>query len=222
MNEINKNFMLPLQLQLFAGEGEDGADKGDDKGADDADDKEDDDDDSEDEDEDIEEDEEDGKKSSKKSQKMYSQKEVDRMMAKRLARQSRQMEKSKNSSTKLDKNKPNDKEDERAKKEKDFEEKLSNLTIKIARTEIKSTMLDMGIDTAKIAKAMKLVDIEDVLDDGEVDTKALKREVKALIKDFPDLVKKAENGFKFGVDGKKDDPKKIDDELNSIFGNNKK
>jgi hypothetical protein len=53
------------------------------------------------------------------------------------------------------------------------------------------TAAELGIDSKKIAYALKLADFSDVkVEDGEVDNKAVKAALKAVIADLPELVSK--------------------------------
>lgn len=230
LQELQRKFLLPLKLQHFAG-GDDGGDTGDD--VDDAEDN--DDDDSEDEDdgddnddEDDDEDDDDtkkkkGKKSNKKA-KTYTQDEVDRIIKNRLAREKKKVEKVKakeTTSKKETKEKDDDKTNESNEK---LLKQMEKMQQKMVQSEVKSALVTAGIDPAKVGKAMKLIDLDMVLDeDDEIDEKLLKREIKDLVKEFPNLKKaNISGGFKFGSDGNPKADSKLNTELDAIFGNDKK
>lgn len=95
---------------------------------------------------------------------------------------------------------------------------------KYAQAEVKVAMTMNGIDPQKVARAVRLIDTSEVLtDEGEVDAEKLNKAIADLVKEWPELKQSAENGrdgFKFGSDSKKDKGK-TEDLISKAFGNTK-
>lgn len=85
---------------------------------------------------------------------------------------------------------------------------------KYAQAEIKVAMTENGIDPKKVGRAVRLIDVDEVLtEEGEVDTEKLNTSITDLLKDFPELKTVTEDGkkgIKIGSEGndKKDEQKK--------------
>jgi len=228
LQELGTKFILPLKLQYFAEAGSTGDDTSSTE-EDDSDDEEDDDTDEDDDKEDDSEDDDDTKKKDKKDKKddkktkTYTQNEVDRIIKNRLARELKKQAKAKDKDTKTTKvakdTKVETKGDDGATNK--LLEQMAKIQEKLVQSEIKSALVTSGIDPDKVGKAMKLIDMDNILDENdEPDMKLLRREVKEIIKEFPNLKKATSSGgFKVGSgDGGKVDTK-VNSELSSIFGN---
>jgi len=93
-----------------------------------------------------------------------------------------------------------------------------------AKAEIKAAMAQAGVSVEKLERAVKLVDPNEVLDDGEVDAEQLSAVIAEVIKDWPDLAAEKQEdkaGFKFGADGnsKGGSDGEIDDEtMRKLWG----
>lgn len=209
LKEVQK--LMPLNIQFFADGGEDGAkDDGADKetpndGAD--------------------------KGTPKADEKKYSDKEMNdistKNVSKALAKQLKDLgiddvEKAKGILAKA-------KEEEEANKSVD--EKTKELTtqrdkalLEVVNSKIENALLRKGVKDEKVERAVRLVDKNSILNEkGEIDSSKLATEIEAVLKDFPELISKKEDGgvgFKIGGDGKEDN-KDRSSELSSIFGNKK-
>lgn len=95
---------------------------------------------------------------------------------------------------------------------------------KYAQAEIKASMMTNGIDPLKVARAVKLIDTTEVLNEtGEVDAEKLNKAIADLLKEWPELKTSKDggkDGFKFGSDQKKDKGN-TDDLISKAFGNAK-
>lgn len=201
-----------------------------------------------------------GNEENKQSEKMYTQAEVDAMMAK-----ARRKYQKGNANAKADA--PKDEEDEKtdeqaagnadpdaenadptANSEPEAQEEPAAegaeapetqplpvpqrdqatglLMEKLARAEIKSELALAGVDTAKVARAARLIDPAEVMVNGEYSEEKAKEAVKNLLAEWPEL-KPAEaqsatvNTFSFGVhpQEEKSGEEAIKNQISSIFGN---
>lgn len=71
-------------------------------------------------------------------------------------------------------------------------------------TKIALAMAKAGINAEKVERAARLVDINKVLENGQIDEKKLKDEIDSIVSEFPELKttkeeQKEEKGFKFGA-----------------------
>lgn len=121
------------------------------------------------------------------------------------------------------------KEEEEAKKSDDEKTKelisqRDEALIEVVNSKIENALLRKGVNEAKVERAVRLVDKNNILDDkGKVDASKLEAEIEATLKDFPELITKKEEdniGFKIGGDGK-EEKKDQSSELSKIFGNQK-
>lgn len=87
---------------------------------------------------------------------------------------------------------------------------------------IENAMLRKGIKDEKVERAVRLVDKKNILDEkGQLDQSKLNTEIEELLKDFPELIAKAEEdkvGFKIGGDGKQDKPEDEMEKMKRIMG----
>lgn len=87
---------------------------------------------------------------------------------------------------------------------------------------IENAMLRKGIEDGKVERAVRLVDKKNILDDkGQLDQGKLNTEIEELLKEFPELIKKAQEekvGFKIGSDGKQDKPEDEMEKMRKIMG----
>lgn len=153
----------------------------------------------------------------KQSGKTYTQAEVDAMMAK--AR--------KKYSSKSDQEEaPADTTDAPKEDPLQTQDLATGITIeRLAQAELKAEMAISGVDPSKVSRAVRLIDINEVLENGEYsDTKA-KEAIETLMQEWPELkqskVDTNENQFYFGVPGQAEqqDKDKQKSVISSIFGN---
>ena len=89
-------------------------------------------------------------------------------------------------------------------------------------TRIENAMLRKGIKDEKVVRAVRLVDKQNILDEkGQLDSSKLNTEIEELLKEFPELITKADNekvGFKIGGDGKQDKPEDEMEKMKKIMG----
>ena len=99
--------------------------------------------------------------------------------------------------------------------------KAEKATLAAMNTKIENALLRKKVDDAKVERAARLVNKENIIDeDGEIDANKLNAEIEAIIKDFPELVPTSDEtkvGFKVGGDGKQD-KKDQSDEIARAFG----
>ena len=154
----------------------------------------------------------------KQSGKTYTQAEVDAMMAKARKKYSKndgQEEAPADTSADVSKGEPS--------QTQDF---ATGITVeRLAQAELKAEMAILGVDPSKVSRAVRLIDINEVLDNGQYsDTKA-KEAIETLMQEWPELKQsKAENNenqFYFGVPGQEEqqDKDKQKSVISSIFGN---
>ena len=95
--------------------------------------------------------------------------------------------------------------------------KAEKATLAAMNTKIENALLRKKVDDGKVARASRLVNKENIIDEhGEIDENKLNSEIEAIIKDFPELIPTtdaAKVGFKVGGDGKQDKP---EDELSKM------
>ena len=94
-------------------------------------------------------------------------------------------------------------------------------TLEAINAKIENALLRKGINDKKVTRAVRLVDKKNILDkDGELDQSKLETEIDELLKDFPELINKAEEdkkGFKIGDDGKEEQKDELS-EMRKIMG----
>ena len=102
------------------------------------------------------------------------------------------------------------------------------LVTKLARAEIKSELAIAGVDPTKIARAARLIDPEEVMENGEYSEAKAKEAVKTLLADWPELKPSedqaaAANTFSFGAHQQEetDATEATKNQISSIFGNAK-
>lgn len=143
------------------------------------------------------------------NEKVYTQKEIDKIISKRLARERKNYEKEFNS--KLEKEKLNDFEKMKlAKAESDqkAEQAILKANKTLIKSEIKIKSLELGIIDADAA--YKLIDKDDIEIDDNGNITGVDEALKELISKKTYLVKKQTNDFRTG-----------DDQNNSSGKNNK-
>lgn len=103
----------------------------------------------------------------------------------------------------------------RALSDKDSE--ISKTKSQLVDALLENRLMKQGVDSSKIARAVKMIDTSSVLnDDSEVDSDLMNTEIEKLLKEFPEFKTKSDTeeknkGFRFGSDGK-DDKGKIKQE----------
>ena len=103
----------------------------------------------------------------------------------------------------------------------DQTEQLTKAIQRAASAEVRAAMAVSGIKPERIERACRLIDIDSVLTNGEVDKDLLDGELEALLKDFPELkqtVTEPAAGFKIGAEMKKQEKSNQDSEISKIFG----
>lgn len=170
----------------------------------------------------------DDKKETKTNEKKYSDKELNDISLKNeqkaLAKQLKDLgiddvEKAKSILAKA-------KEDEEKAKSVDEKtqeaiKRAEKATLEAINAKIENALLRKGINDKKVTRAVRLVDKKNILDkDGELDQSKLETEIDELLKDFPELINKAEEdkkGFKIGDDGKEEQKDELS-EMRKIMG----
>lgn len=156
----------------------------------------------------------------KQSEKTYTQAEVDAMMKK-----TRKKYEGKGAVT--------DQIDETATQEENIysadkptKDLATGLTIeKYAQAELKASMAIAGVSPQKVQRAARLIDIANVIENGEYSEDKAKQEIEALLQDWPELKEaKADtnsNAFYFGVpeQSEQNQEEKQKGMFSSIFGN---
>lgn len=167
----------------------------------------------------------------KADEKKYSDKEVNdistKNVSKALAKQLKELgiedvEKAKSILAKAreeeEKNKSVDEKTQEALK------KAEKQTLLAMNKTIENALLRKKVDDGKVARASRLVNKENIIDEhGEIDENKLNSEIEAIIKDFPELIPTtdaAKVGFKVGGDGKQDKPEDEVSKMRKIMGLN--
>lgn len=162
-------------------------------------------------------------------EKKYSDKEVNdistKNVSKALAKQLKELgiedvEKAKSILAKAreeeEKNKSVDEKTQEALK------KAEKATLAAMNKTIENALLRKKVDDGKVARASRLVNKENIIDEhGEIDENKLNSEIEAIIKDFPELVPTTDTakvGFKVGGDGKQDKPEDEILKMRKIMG----
>lgn len=201
MKDLFKKVMFPLNIQLFAGEeggeGDQGGGTGDGGQGDDG---------------------KGGKTppaTPPADDKKFTQADVDAMIAKEKAKQKAKYEKA---------FKDGDPNDGKTGSTEGNHSEPNPYIEKYALAEIKASMMTNGIDPMKVARAVRLIDASEVLDEtGEIDAEKLNKSIADLLKDWPELKATSVNGdkgFKFGSDNQKNKGT-VDDLISKAFGNTK-
>lgn len=153
----------------------------------------------------------------KQSGKTYTQAEVDAMMAKarkKYSGKSDQEEAPVDTQTEAPKTDPLQTQD-----------LATGITVeRLAQAELKAEMAISGVDPSKVSRAVRLIDINEVLDNGEYSDAKAKKAIESLMKEWPELKQSKaetnENQFYFGVPGQEQQDKdKQKSVISSIFGN---
>lgn len=82
---------------------------------------------------------------------------------------------------------------------------------------LENRLMKQGVESSKIARAVRMIDTSSVLnDEGEVDNDLMNTEIEKLLKEFPEFKNKSEEetnnkSFKYGSDGKQDTGKAKDE-----------
>lgn len=154
----------------------------------------------------------------KQSGKTYTQAEVDAMMAKARKKYSKnesQEEAPVDTQTEAPKTDPLQTQD-----------LATGITVeRLAQAELKAEMAISGVDPSKVSRAVRLIDINEVLDNGEYSDAKAKEAIETLMQEWPELKQSKaetnENQFYFGVPGQEEqqDKDKQKSVISSIFGN---
>lgn len=99
--------------------------------------------------------------------------------------------------------------------------KAEKATIEAINAKIENALLRKNIKEGKVARAVRLVDKKNILDEnGSLDESKLNTEIEDLLKDFPELIAKNEENkksFKIGDDGKEEQKDELAD-MRKIMG----
>lgn len=108
-----------------------------------------------------------------------------------------------------------------------YEQIYSDMLYSQAELEAYKSAGELGVDMKTVPYLMKMADLSNVVNEGQIDLDALKESLGKVLEDMPQLKISAEDskqpGFKIGADtsGQKD-PNELNTELANIFGVNKK
>ena len=107
-------------------------------------------------------------------------------------------------------------------KTQEYIKKAEKATLAAMNSKIENALLRKKVDDGKVARASRLVNKENIIDEhGEIDENKLNSEIEAIIKDFPELIPTtdaAKVGFKVGGDGKQDKPEDEVSKMRKIMG----
>lgn len=169
-------------------------------------------------------DKKDGKSEEKKSDKIYTDDEVNSISKKNADKATKKLMKDlgiedveeaktilANARAEKEKNKSaEDKANDLTKALSDKDSEISKTKSQLVDALLENRLMKQGVDSSKIARAVKMIDTPSVLnDDGEVDSDLMNTEIENLLKEFPEFKSKTDSndknkGFKFGSDGKDD------------------
>ena len=104
--------------------------------------------------------------------------------------------------------------------EKDAE--IQRLKELLLQERVKAAMAEAGVKPEKIARAARMVELEKIAVEGEIDPAALEAELAELLEEFPELkggvpVQEKTGGFKIGSDGQQ--RQNVKQKIAEIFGN---
>lgn len=108
-----------------------------------------------------------------------------------------------------------------------YDQIYSDMLYSQAELEAYKSAGELGVDMKTVPYLMKMADLSNVVNEGQIDLDALKESLGKVLEDMPQLKISAEDskqpGFKIGADtsGQKD-PNELNTELANIFGVNKK
>ena len=109
-------------------------------------------------------------------------------------------------------------------KTQEYIKKAEKANLAAMNSKIENALLRKKVDDGKVARASRLVNKENIIDEhGEIDENKLNSEIEAIIKDFPELIPTtdaAKVGFKVGGDGKQDKPEDEVSKMRKIMGLN--
>lgn len=161
-------------------------------------------------------------KSNHGDEKKYTQAQVDAMMARMRKKYTKGAnDENRDEQTKEDVNQ----QESDANKAGDNTRDLSTgITVeRLAQAELKAEMAICGINPQKIARAVRLVDVADCLDEtGEYNQEKAQEAINSLIQDWPELkqVQQQDNTFEFGAPGQEEHDQNTEKSMISkIFGN---
>ena len=107
-------------------------------------------------------------------------------------------------------------------KTQEYIKKAEKQTLLAMNKTIENALLRKKVDDGKVARASRLVNKENIIDEhGEIDENKLNSEIEAIIKEFPELIPTtdaAKVGFKVGGDGKQDKPEDDVSKMRKIMG----
>jgi len=151
---------------------------------------------------------------SKEKEKVYTQSQVDAMMAKARKKYTK---------GDINEEKISNVQQEQGGPERDLS---TGITVeKLAQAELKAEMAINGMNPQKIARAVRLVDIQDVLDEsGQYSDEKAKEAIEELLKEWPELKQASQqesNSFNFGApeQEEQDSNQNSKSAISKIFGN---
>lgn len=182
------------------------------------------DDESKDKDDDKQSDKKDSKPEEKKSDKTYTDDEVNSISKKNADKATKKLMKElgiedveeaktilANARAEKEKNKSaEDKANDLTKALSNKDNEISKTKTQLVKALLENRLMKQGVNSSKIARAVKMIDTLSVLnDDSEVDSDLMNTEIENLLKEFPEFKSKTDSddknkGFKFGSDGKDD------------------
>lgn len=157
----------------------------------------------------------------KQSKKTYTQEEVDAMMAK-----ARKKYTGKGETTDPVTETPATEMENPPQAEQPSQDLATGLTIdKYAQAELKASMAIAGVDPQKVQRAVRLIDVNSVIENGQFSEEKANQEIEALLQDWPELKQAKEesnsNAFYFGApeQSEQNQEEKQKNMFSSIFGN---
>lgn len=154
-----------------------------------------------------------------KQGKTYTQEEVNAMMAK-----ARKKYESKKGADKKDEDSSEENQEDENTDEPETDLPTGITVDKLAQAELKAAMAIQGVDPKKVARAVRLIDVTDVIDDGEYSDSKASEAIEELLADWPELKvseTKEQNVFTLGADTQDDasNEENVGSRISRIFGN---
>lgn len=158
------------------------------------------------------------------SKKMYTQEEVDAMMARARKKYTKGESKEEKETPEQEVVEENQSKEESEDKQEPKNDLSTGLTIdKLARAELKAQMAVDGVNPSKLVYACRMIDVADVLENGEYSEEKARTAIEEMLKVMPELKateQQEQSQFYFGAPEQEENPQQEQKNvISKIFGN---